>query len=52
MRKFLLWDGQDAHPSFFADRSLEAGANDYLSKPVKLKQLASTIQQLLIRTKF
>jgi len=28
------------------DRCL-AGANDYLTKPVKLKQLASTIQQLL-----
>lgn len=29
------------------DRTLEAGANDYLTKPVKLKQLAITIQQLL-----
>ncbi|MEG5001922.1 PAS domain S-box protein [Microcoleus sp. B4-D4] len=29
------------------DRSLAAGANYYLSKPVKLKQLAATIQQLL-----
>ncbi|MBD2196429.1 MULTISPECIES: GAF domain-containing protein [Calothrix] len=29
------------------DRCLEAGANDYLSKPVKLKQLSTTIQQLL-----
>ncbi len=26
---------------------LEAGANDYLTKPVKLKQLANTIQQFL-----
>ncbi len=29
------------------DRCLEAGANDYLSKPVKLKQLTKVIQQLL-----
>lgn len=27
-------------------RCLEAGANEYLSKPVKLKQLANTIHQL------
>ncbi|MEH2379953.1 MAG: GAF domain-containing protein [Nostoc sp.] len=33
------------------DRCLEAGANEYLTKPVKLKQLTTTIQQLLIATK-
>ncbi|MCC5661409.1 GAF domain-containing protein [Nostoc sp. XA010] len=33
------------------DRCLEAGANEYLTKPVKLKQLATTIQQLLIEIK-
>ncbi|ABA24298.1 multi-sensor hybrid histidine kinase [Trichormus variabilis ATCC 29413] len=33
------------------DRCLQAGANDYLTKPVKLKQLATTIQQLLMETK-
>ncbi|MFM7405640.1 MAG: ATP-binding protein [Cuspidothrix sp.] len=30
-----------------SDRCLEAGANDYLTKPVKLKQLAISIQQFL-----
>jgi PAS domain S-box-containing protein len=29
------------------ERCLEAGANDYLTKPVKLKQLATKIQRLL-----
>jgi CheY-like chemotaxis protein len=29
------------------DRCLEAGANEYISKPVKLKQLVTIIQQLL-----
>jgi CheY-like chemotaxis protein len=29
------------------ERCLEAGANNYLTKPVKLKQLATIIQQLL-----
>ncbi|MFB2897419.1 GAF domain-containing protein [Aerosakkonemataceae cyanobacterium BLCC-F50] len=30
------------------DRCLAAGANDYITKPVKLKQLVITIQQLLV----
>ncbi|MEO1133801.1 MAG: response regulator, partial [Cyanobacteria bacterium J06639_1] len=29
------------------DRCLDAGANDYLSKPIRLKQLVTTIQKLL-----
>jgi PAS domain S-box-containing protein len=29
------------------EKCLEAGANDYLSKPIKLKQLATVIQQFL-----
>lgn len=35
-----------------ADRTkcLEAGANEYLTKPIKLKQLVVTIQQLLLQT--
>lgn len=33
------------------DRCLAAGANDYLSKPVKLKELATTIEQLLTASK-
>jgi signal transduction histidine kinase/ActR/RegA family two-component response regulator len=32
------------------ERCLAAGANEYLSKPIKLKQLASMIQQLLVTT--
>ncbi|MBD2238580.1 response regulator [Aulosira sp. FACHB-113] len=31
------------------ENCLDAGANEYLSKPIKLKQLAVTIQQLLGR---
>ncbi|MEH1825526.1 MAG: GAF domain-containing protein [Nostoc sp.] len=33
------------------NRCLQAGANDYMTKPVKLKQLITTIQQLLNATK-
>jgi CheY-like chemotaxis protein len=29
------------------DRCLAAGANEYLSKPIKLKQLVTIVQQLL-----
>jgi CheY-like chemotaxis protein len=29
------------------DRCLEVGANEYLSKPIKLKALADTIQNIL-----
>ncbi len=29
------------------DRCLDAGANEYISKPIKLKQLVTIIQQLL-----
>ncbi|CAN1210599.1 hypothetical protein TUMEXPCC7403_10410 [Tumidithrix helvetica PCC 7403] len=32
------------------DRCLKAGANDYIAKPIKLKQLVATIQQLLAVT--
>ena len=32
-------------------KCLEAGANDYLTKPVKLSQLTSTIQQILAQGK-
>ncbi|NEQ64637.1 MAG: response regulator, partial [Symploca sp. SIO2D2] len=32
-----------------SDRCLAAGANNYLSKPIKLKQLVTTIQQLLLK---
>jgi CheY-like chemotaxis protein len=30
------------------DRCLAAGANEYLSKPVKLKELVTTIQKMLL----
>jgi CheY-like chemotaxis protein len=30
-----------------ADRCRDAGANDYLAKPVKLKQLATTVERHL-----
>ncbi len=33
------------------ERCIEAGANDYLSKPLKLKQLTGIIQELLAETK-
>ena len=32
-------------------KCLEAGANEYLTKPIKLKQLVTTIQQLLSQSK-
>jgi CheY-like chemotaxis protein len=30
------------------ERCLDAGANDYISKPVRLKELVSTIHQMLL----
>jgi signal transduction histidine kinase/ActR/RegA family two-component response regulator len=33
------------------DRCLDAGANEYISKPIKLKQLVTIIQQLLSSTR-
>ncbi|WP_254175084.1 response regulator [Planktothrix pseudagardhii] len=33
------------------EKCLEAGANDYLAKPVKLSQLTSTIQEILAKEK-
>ena len=32
------------------DRCLDAGANDYLSKPVRLQELVAMIQQYLTRS--
>lgn len=34
------------------DRCLEAGANDYLNKPIKFKQVATIIQQIFEFNKF
>jgi CheY-like chemotaxis protein len=31
------------------ERCIESGANEYLTKPVKLNQLATTIKQILVR---
>ena len=31
------------------DRCIQAGADEYVTKPVKLKQLTNTIQQLLVK---
>jgi signal transduction histidine kinase/PAS domain-containing protein len=33
------------------EKSLEAGANEYLTKPIKLKKLVTTIEQLLSQSK-
>jgi len=32
------------------ERCLEAGANDYLAKPIKLKELNTTIQRIITDT--